>query len=185
MAQIEHEYTGDDFTTSLKMLNPSFFEGGPTGIFIGSHLQSVTSKLGLGMEAIWQRAAMNQPPEAAISYVARYKSDDWVASAQIHPQGVLNATYWRKISDKVQAGADLTLQVMPAPGGMMGGLQKEGVTTIGAKYDFRASTFRAQVDSKGKLSMLLEKRVAPPVTMTLGCEVDHVTVSSVLAPNTY
>jgi len=47
------------------------------------------------------------------------------------------------------------------------------VTTVGAKYDFRMSTFRAQVDSTGKLSCLLEKRVAPPVQLTFAAEVDH------------
>ncbi|ORY71604.1 mitochondrial import receptor subunit tom-40 [Pseudomassariella vexata] len=175
MASIEHEYVGADFTSSLKMLNPSYLEGGLTGIFIGSHLQSVTSKLALGAEAMWQRAAMNQPPESALSYAARYKSDDWIASLQLQAQGALNATYWRRLSDKVQAGVDMTLSIVPGAGGMMGaGWQKEGITTIGAKYDFRMSTFRAQVDSTGKLSCLLEKRVAPPVMMSFGCDVDHV-----------
>jgi mitochondrial import receptor subunit TOM40 len=179
MTQFEHEYTGADFTSSLKMLNPSCLEGGLTGIFIGSHLQSITKKLALGLETVWQRGALNQPPEAAISFAGRYKSDDWVAAAQLHAQGALNATYWRRISEKVQAGVDLTLQLVPGPGGLMGGgIQKEGITTIGAKYDFRMSVFRAQVDSKGKLSCLLEKRMAPSVTMTFGAEVEHATVST-------
>lgn len=178
MASIEHEYVGADFTSSLKMLNPSYLEGGLTGIFIGQHLQSVTRKLALGMEAVWQRAALNQPPEAAMSYVARYKSNDWIATAQLHAQGALNATYWRRLSDKVQAGVDMTLQVVPGQGGMMGGgFQKEGITTVGAKYDFRMSVFRAQVDSKGKLSCLLERVVAPPVRLSFGIDLDHATVS--------
>ncbi|ETS80201.1 Mitochondrial import receptor subunit tom-40 [Pestalotiopsis fici W106-1] len=176
MAQVEHEYTGADFTSNLTMLNPSYIEGGLTGIFITRHFQSITKKLALGLEAVWQRAALNQPPDAAMSFAGRYKSDDWIATAQLHAQGALNATYWRRISEKVQAGVDLTLQLVPGgAGGMMGGLQKEGITTIGAKYDFRMSTFRAQVDSKGKLSCLLEKRVAPPVTMSFGADVDHAT----------
>ncbi|KAI8965726.1 eukaryotic porin-domain-containing protein [Daldinia sp. FL1419] len=179
MASIEHEYTGSDFTSSLKMLNPSYLEGGLTGIFILSHLQSVTRKLALGIEAVWQRAALNQPPESALSYCAKYKSDDWVATAQIHAQGALNTTYWRKLSDKVQAGVDMTLQVAPGPGGLMGGgLQKEGLTSVGVKYDFRMSTFRAQVDSKGKLACILEKRVAPPVMMSFCADVDHFTQSA-------
>ena len=179
MAQFEHEYTGRDFTASLKALNPSALEGGLTGIFIGSYLQSVTPKLALGLEGIWQRAGLTQPPDTAISYAARYKSDDWIATAQLQAQGVLNTSYWRKLSDKVQAGVDMTLSLVPSGGGLMGGgLQKEGITTFGAKYDFRMSTFRAQLDSKGKLSCLLEKRVAAPVTMTFGADVDHVTVSA-------
>ncbi|OTA61063.1 hypothetical protein K449DRAFT_331483 [Hypoxylon sp. EC38] len=179
MASIEHEYTGRDFTSSIKMLNPSYLEGGLTGIYILSHLQSVTRKLALGIEAVWQRAALNQPPESALSYCAKYKSDDWIATAQLHAQGALNATYWRKLSDKVQAGVDMTLQVAPGPGGLMGGgLQKEGITSVGVKYDFRMSTFRAQVDSKGKLGCILEKRVAPPVMMSFCADVDHFSQSA-------
>jgi len=182
MAQFEQEYTGDDFSASLKMLNPSYLDGGLTGIVIGSYLQSVTPKLALGLETLWQRPALTQGPECAVSYCARYKSTDWVATAQIQAaMGTLNTSYWRKISDKVQAGVDMSLGLVPSAGGLMGGgLQKEGVTTIGAKYDFRMSTFRAQVDSKGKLSCLLEKRVAPPVMMTFAADIDHFTQSAKL-----
>ncbi|KAI5862764.1 eukaryotic porin-domain-containing protein [Durotheca rogersii] len=176
MASIEHEYTGGDFTSSLKMLNPSYLEGGLTGIFILSHLQSVTRKLSLGIEAVWQRAALNQPPESTLAYCAKYKSDDWIATAQLHAQGALNATYWRRLSEKVQAGVDMTLMTSPSPAAMMGGsMRREGLTYVGVKYDFRMSTFRAQVDSGGKLSCVLEKRVAPPVTMSFCADVDHFT----------
>ncbi|SPO00608.1 probable mitochondrial import receptor MOM38 [Cephalotrichum gorgonifer] len=175
MTQIENEYTGDDFTASLKMLNPSYLNGGLTGIYVGSYLQSVTSKLGLGFETVWQRGVLTQPPETAISVCGRYKSDDWVASAQLQTQGAINATYWRRISDKVQAGVDMTLALVPSQGGgpLGGGITKEGTTAVGVKYDFRMSTFRAQVDSKGKIGLLVEKRVAPPVMMTFAAEVDH------------
>ncbi|KAK0636366.1 mitochondrial import receptor subunit TOM40 [Bombardia bombarda] len=176
MAQFEQEYVGSDFTASIKALNPSFLEGGLTGIYIGHYLQSVTSKLALGLEAVWQRGGLTQGPDTAVSYFARYKSNDWVASAQLQAQGALNTSFWRRLSDKVQAGVDMTLSLVPGQGGMMGGgLQKEGITTFGAKYDFRMATFRAQVDSKGKLSCLLEKRVAAPVTMTFAADVDHFT----------
>ncbi len=56
---------------------------------------------------------------------------------------------------------------------MGSGSRKEGTTTVGAKYDFRTSTFRAQLDSSGKLSCLLEKRVLPPVQITFAGEMDH------------
>ncbi|KAI0016213.1 mitochondrial import receptor subunit TOM40 [Xylariomycetidae sp. FL0641] len=173
MASIEHEYVGSDFTSSLKMINPSYLEGGLTGIFILSHLQSVTKRLALGVETIWQRAAVGSPPEAATAYSARYKTDDWIATAQMHAaQGMLNATYWRKLSDRVQAGVDMTLQAAPT-GGVKGGIQTEGVTSVGVKYDFRMSTYRAQVDSKGKLGCFIEKRVAPMVMMSFCADVDH------------
>ncbi|CCC08925.1 hypothetical protein SMACR_07561 [Sordaria macrospora] len=175
MAQFEHEHLGDDFTASLKAINPSFLDGGLTGIFVGDYLQSVTPRLGLGLQAVWQRQGLTQGPDTAISYFARYKADDWVASAQLQAQGALNTSFWKKLTDRVQAGVDMTLSVAPSQS-MMGGLTKEGITTFGAKYDFRMSTFRAQIDSTGKLSCLLEKRLgAAPVTLTFAADVDHVT----------
>lgn len=183
MVQVDNEYTGNDFTASLKTLNPSIIDGGLTGIFIGSYLQSVTPSLALGLEAIWQRAALNQGPETAVSYCARYKGSDWIASAQIQAQGAINTSYWRRLTDKVEAGVDLNLQFAGLSGaGMMGGpIRKEGVTTVGAKYDFRMSTFRAQVDSTGKLSCLLEKVVAPPVRLTFAADMDHFKVCNTLS----
>jgi mitochondrial import receptor subunit TOM40 len=180
MVQVDNEYTGNDFTASVKTLNPSLIDGGLTGIFIGSYLQSVTPNLALGLEAIWQRAAMNQGPETAVSYCAKYKGSDWIASAQLQAQGAITTSYWRKLTDKVEAGVDLNLQFagLSGAGGLMGmPMRKEGVTTVGAKYDFRMSTFRAQVDSTGKLSCLLEKRVAPPVQLTFAAEMDQFKVS--------
>jgi len=180
MTQLEHEYTGSDFTASVKALNPSVLDGGFTGVVIAQYLQSVTPKFALGLEAFWQRAGLTQPPNAAISYFARYKSGDWVATAQMQAMGGLQATYWRRLSERVQAGVETTLSLTPGGGGMMGGpMQKEGLTTFGARYDFRMSTFRAQIDTKGKLSCLLEKRVAAPVSMTFAAEVDHTTVSDI------
>jgi mitochondrial import receptor subunit TOM40 len=180
MVQVDNDYTGNDFTASIKSLNPSFLEGGLTGIFIGSYMQSLTPGLAVGLEAIWQRSAMNTGPETAISYCGKYKGGYWIASATLQAQGAINTTYWRRLTDKVEAGVDLNLQIA-APrggGGLMGGeIRKEGVATVGAKYDFRASTFRAQVDSTGKLSCLLEKRVAPAVQLTFAGDMDHFKVS--------
>lgn len=184
MVQFDNEYTGRDFTASLKTLNPSIIDGGLTGIFIGSYLQSVTPNLALGLEAIWQRAALNQGPETAVSYCAKYRGNDWIASAQLAAQGAIQTSYWRKLTDKVEAGVDLNLQFagLSGAGGLMGGpVRKEGVTTVGAKYDFRMSTFRAQVDSTGKLSCLLEKRVAPPVQLTFAADMDHFKVCCCLS----
>lgn len=174
MTQLEGEYQGSDFSAVLKALNPSILEGGLTGIFIGQYLQSVTPKLALGIETVWQRAGLSQPPDSAISYLARYKSENFIASAQLQAQGAFNATYWQRLSDKVQAGVDMTLSMAPGPSMM--GIQKEGITTFGAKYDFRMSTLRAQIDTKGKLACVFEKRVAPPLMVTFAAEVDHYTV---------
>ncbi|KIW96967.1 uncharacterized protein Z519_02358 [Cladophialophora bantiana CBS 173.52] len=174
MVQIENEYTGNDFSASIKALSPSIMEGGLTGIFIGSYLQSITPKLALGLEGVWQRPALNSKPETALSYCARYKSTDWIASAQWLSQGSLGATYWRRLTDKVEAGVDCQLQFAPGMGAsMFGGLRREGTTTVGLKYSFTNSVYRAQVDSTGKFGVVLERRVAPPVTLTFAAEIDQ------------
>ncbi|PYH28694.1 TOM complex pore protein TOM40 [Aspergillus neoniger CBS 115656] len=174
LMQLDNDYTGDDFSASLKAFNPSYLEGGLTGIFVGSYLQSVTPNLALGFEAIWQRQAMNARPESALSYGARYKTADWIVSAQLQAQGVITASYWKKLSERVEAGVDMNLQFAPnAAAALMGGPSRDGTTAIGAKYDFRASTFRAQVDSTGKVSCLLEKRIAMPIALTFAGEIDQ------------
>jgi len=174
VVQFDNEYTGDDFSASLKALSPSIMEGGLTGIVIGSYLQSITPKLALGFEGVWQRAALNARPETAMSYCARYKGSDWIASAQYLAAGSLGASYWRKLTDKVEAGVDCQLQFAPGVGGgMFATPRREGTTTVGVKYNFAAAVYRAQVDSAGKIGMVLEKRVAPPVTITCAAEIDQ------------
>jgi mitochondrial import receptor subunit TOM40 len=178
MVQLEADYVGADFTTNVKAMNPSILEGATTGIFIGSYLQAVTPRLSLGLEAVWQRAAGNEGPQTAVSYAARYRGSDWIASAQLLAQGGVQTTYWKRLSDKVEAGVDINLQFLGLSGsqGMMGGPENEGITTLGAKYDFRTSTFRGQVDSKGKVSCVLDKRISPPVMVTFAGELDHAKV---------
>jgi mitochondrial import receptor subunit TOM40 len=177
MFQIDNDYTGKDFTASLKSINPSILDGGLTGIYITSYLQSVTPSLALGLELLWQRQAMNMGPETAISYVARYKGSDWIASAQLAPLASgISTSYWRKLTDKVEVGAELNLQFQPGVGGrsLMGsGLRKEASTTLGIKYDFRNSVMRAQVDSQGRLSCYLEKVVLPILRLSFAGELDH------------
>jgi mitochondrial import receptor subunit TOM40 len=175
---LEQNYTGDDFTAELKSISPSILEGCLTGMFIGSYLQSVTPRLALGLEGVWQRAGAGMGPEAALSYAARYKGDDWIGSLQLLTQGGLQGSYWRRLTDRVETGMDINLQFAGLSGGnaMLGGPSNEGVATLGAKYEFSRSIFRAQVDSKGKIGCLLEKMIAPPVRVTFAGEMDHVKV---------
>jgi mitochondrial import receptor subunit TOM40 len=172
----ELDYKGDDFTASIKSMNPSLLEGGLTGMFIGSYMQSITKRLALGMEAVWQKPAGAPAPEAAVSYAGRYTGDDWIASAQLLTQGGLQASYWRKLTERVETGVDVSLQF--AAMDMMGGIRKEGAATFGAKYEFSRSVFRAQIDSAGKVGCLLDKIVAPAVRVTFAGEIDHVKVST-------
>jgi mitochondrial import receptor subunit TOM40 len=176
---LEQDYAGGDFTASLKSINPSLLEGGLTGMFIGSYLQSLTPRLALGLEGVLQKPGGGLGPEAALSYAARYKGDDWIGSLQVLAQGGLQGSYWRRLTDKVETGVDVNLQFAGLSGAnaMLGGPTREGTATLGAKYEFSRSIFRAQVDSQGKIGCLLDKVIAPPVRVTFAGELDHVKVS--------
>ena len=63
MFSIEQDYTGADFTAAAKAMNPSILEGGLTGIFVADYLQSITPRLALGLNAVWQRAARGLAPD--------------------------------------------------------------------------------------------------------------------------
>lgn len=69
----------------------------------------------------------------------------------------LVASFWRKVSDKVEAGLEtqVAATVKQVADPLMGiGFEPvvEGTTTIGAKYEYRTAVFRGQLDSKGKVS---------------------------------
>jgi mitochondrial import receptor subunit TOM40 len=164
MVILEHDYSGKDYTMNVKAMNPSPTSG--TGIFIGNYLQSVTKNLALGVETLYQRPTP-ELAEVSHSYLAKYTGSDkdWIATAQVQPAGILQATYWQKLSDKVDVAADL--QLISAPS------RREAIATLGAKYDLRMSTFRAQVDSTGKVSALLEQKFAPSFAFLFAGEIDH------------
>jgi mitochondrial import receptor subunit TOM40 len=175
MLQVEHDYQGSDFSLNFKSLNPSVLDGGFTGVAVASLLQSVSPKLALGLEAVYSSQSPLYPPDAAVSYVGRYVADDWIAAAQLQAQGAVLASFWRRVTDKVEAGIETSIAVGGNQQALMMGHAPsiEASTTIGAKYEFRQSVFRGQIDSAGKVSCLLERRVLPVVSVIFAGEIDH------------
>jgi mitochondrial import receptor subunit TOM40 len=163
MIQLEHDFVGTDFNLNFKAINPSPVDS--SGVYIGSYLQSVSKNVALGVESLFQRGPTGS--DLANSYLAKYTSSDksWIATAQIQAQGVIQATYWQKLSEKVDVAADI--QIINAP------TRRDAIATLGAKYDFRAAQFRAQVDSTGKVSALLEQRFIPAFAFLVSGEIDH------------
>ena len=93
----------------------------------------------------------------------------WIATAQFQPLGLLQASYYHKLSSQVEVAADL--QLIAAP------MKRDAVATIGAKWELRMATFRAQLDSGGKVSAALEQRFAPNFAFLFTGEIDHFKVS--------
>jgi len=163
MIQLEHDYQGQDFSVNLKGVNPS--PSDLTGIYVGSYLQSISKNFALGFETLYQRQTPSSS-EFTTSYLARLIGNEknWIATAQVQPS-VLQATYWQKLSEKVEVAAEL--QVLSTP------TRRDAIATLGAKYEFRLANFRAQVDSTGKVSALLEQRFTPAFAFLVAGEIDH------------
>lgn len=181
MCQLEHDFIASDFSVNFKSLNPYLLDGGFTGVATASLLQSVTSKLSLGVEAMYSKQASFTPPDSSLSYFARYNAGKWIASAQVlAAQGSIVASFWRKVSDHVEAGLETQIAagMKPVNDPLMGGAVGynpvvEGATTIGTKYEYRAGVFRGQVDSNGKVSAFLEKRIGAVASVLFSGEIDH------------
>jgi mitochondrial import receptor subunit TOM40 len=172
MVQLEHDYLGTDYSVNIKALNPSPLDG--SGMYIGSYFQSVSKKLAVGVESVYQTGPSpipGLPPiaEVSTSYLAKYTGKDWVATTQVQPVGAVQATYWQKLGEKLEVAAELQLVTARQ--------RREAVATVGAKYSLRQAMFRAQVDSAGKVSALLEQQLAPTFSFLLAGEIDHVKVS--------
>lgn len=163
MINFEHDWVGSDFAANFKAINPSPIDG--SGIFLGSYLQSLTKNLALGTETMYQRAG--GADEMNTAYLLKYTSTqrDWIATAQLQPQGLLSATYWHKLGEKLEIAADL--QIVAAE------TRRDALAQVGAKWDLRMATFRAQLDSTGKVSALLEQRFAPTFSFLVSGEIDH------------
>jgi hypothetical protein len=172
MMQLEQDYQGLDFSANARAINPSPVDG--SGVYIGNYLQSVTRNLAFGVEALYQRPTADMA-ELSNSLLARYASTDrsWIATAQLQPAtGMLQGTYYHRLSEKVDVAADL--QVIAAP------TRRDALATLGAKWDLRMATFRAQVDSGGKVAVLLEQRFAPTFAFLVAGEIDHFKVRALL-----
>ncbi|ORX97654.1 hypothetical protein K493DRAFT_313989 [Basidiobolus meristosporus CBS 931.73] len=162
MLQLETDYNGDDFNLNVKAVNPSPAEG--TGIFVGSYLQSVTKNLSVGLEGLLQKPTPDIE-ESGLAYVARYAKDNYIATAQFQGMGVIQASYYQKINEKVDFGTEV--QILCAQG------RREAVCSVGGKFDFRQATFRGQVDTTGKVSAVLEEKMAPGFSFLISGEIDH------------
>ena len=171
---MEHDYIGSDYALNVKSVNPS--PADLTGIYMGSYLQSVTKNLALGVEGIFQRPSPDMA-DVVTAYLAKYTSTDrnWIPTAQLQGAGIMQATYWQKLSDKVDVAADL--QVMAAPG------RRDALATLAARYELRMASFRAQLDSTGKVSAFLEQKFAPTFSFLVSGEIDHFKVRTLAFPS--
>jgi len=190
--QLEHDVKLSSTSFNFKTMNPDFTSQSFQGVIVGSILQSITPRFALGLETSWQRQpfpglqrGQTLPSETLTTFLAKLigRNKDWIAAASLTPAaGTLNATFWKKLADKIEAGVSLELKgetaasVPQGPGLMAQPLitrVREGVATAGIKYEFRQSMFRAQIDSGGRLSAYLDRRILPSIGISFCGDIDH------------
>ena len=165
MVQLEQEVNGSDYSLNFKTMNANPLE--MTGLYMASYLQSVTQNLVVGSEIVLQRPTRDME-ETAMSLVGKYTGKDFIATAQFQGMGAIQASYYQRINEKVDFGVELNLM---AQGG-----RREAVATVGGKFDFRAATFRGQIDTTGRVSAVLEEKMAPGFSFLISGDLDHMKV---------
>ncbi|CAG8565060.1 1261_t:CDS:2 [Paraglomus occultum] len=161
MLQLEQDYQGSDYSINFKTVNPSPVDS--TGIFILSYLQSVTQKLSLGTEIVYQKLTSDLE-ETVKQYVMKYTGKDYIATLNYQEAGALQASYYQKINEKVDFGTELQMLL---DGG------RRAVCTVGGKFDFRAATIRGQVDTTGRVSVVIEEKIAPGFSFLITGDMEH------------
>ncbi|KAJ1515146.1 translocase of outer mitochondrial membrane [Coelomomyces lativittatus] len=183
MFHLESEYLGPDYTFNVKTLNPGIQDG--SGIYIASYLQSLTHQLALGVECVYQKSMGFS--ESSLALVGKYTfprfqlqvtelnpatdlipeqpTQDPVLTFTYQTFGSLHCSYLHPISNKVELASEWHA--------MCNAKSRESVLSVGAKYEFKHSTFKTMLDSQGKITSLLEQKLAPGISFLLSGELDH------------
>lgn len=170
MVQFEADWIGNGGTSlNLKAINPNPTDG--NGIFTASLLQSLSKSLALGAEIITQKVPDSTSIEQGINLGMKWKlKENSVFTATLQQFVALQTSYHHRVSDKVELASELQLLLV--------GPRKDAVSSVGAKFEYRQATLRAQVDSTGRVGMVLEEKLFPGFALLLSGEIDHVRSAS-------
>ena len=166
MVQIEGDWVGSDGTSiNCKAINPNPTDG--HGIFTCSVLQSITKSLALGAEIIAQKVPDSSAIEQGMNLGMKMRtSPDSTFTATLQQFVALQTSYHHRVSEKVELATEMQILLV--------GPRKDAVSSVGAKFEYRQATLRAQIDSTGKVGMFLEEKLFPGFALLLSGEIDHV-----------
>lgn len=166
MVQLETDWIGSGGTSvNLKAINPNPTDG--HGIFTCAVLQSLSKNLAVGGEIITQKVPDSMSVENGVNLGMRLRTgSDSVFTATLQQFVALQTSYHHRVSEKVELGTEMQMLLV--------GPRKDAVTSVGAKFEYRQATLRAQVDSTGRVGMFLEEKLFPGFALLLSGEIDHV-----------
>ena len=166
MVQFEGDWVGSEGTSvNLKAINPNPTDG--HGIFTCSLLQSLSKSFAVGGEMIAQKVPDSDAIEQGINLGMRMRvSPDSTLTATLQQFVALQTSYHHRVSEKVELATEMQVLLV--------GPRKDAVTSVGAKFEYRQATLRAQLDSTGRVGMVLEEKLFPGFALLLSGEIDHV-----------
>lgn len=167
VTQLTSDYKGKDYVASLTFGNPDVLNG--SGVIVGQYLHSVTKRLAIGTELLYQYGPNVPGYQIAVHTLAgRYAGDNYQVSTSLTPMaGGLHVCYYQKANESLQIGVELE-----------GSLRTQECTaTLGYQLELPKAnlTFRGQFDSNWCVGAVMEKKLPPlPFTFALSGFANHV-----------
>jgi len=148
----ELEYSGDDWHGQMKWINP-----GTYGI---SYHQAITQRFSMGCDLFYRY----QQSFSMATYGMRYNTGKSISTAVVNSSSAA-FSYSQILSKQVRLSTELVFGA--SPNGI------ESKYTLGMDYSLRMSTFRAHIDSGGRVVTYLEEMLNPNTKVLLSAELDH------------
>ena len=82
--------------------------------------------------------------------------------------GLIHSSYWRKINQRVEIATEVQLLAEQGRSG-----RREGIATLGWKFDTLFATIRSSIDTHGRISTVLEERIAPGIALQLSADMNY------------
>ena len=170
MLQVEFDHVGSDYSFNCKAFNPTPMTTkesrgivGIGGIFTAGLMQSVSKNVALGMELIHQRINPKEQDWGA-SLSAKAWDSKRILTLTLQQFTLLQGSYWHKVGDKVELGSEIQVSLLG---------RRDGMATVACKLDFKQATVRGQLDTTGKVGLVLEEKLAPGFSFIACGELDH------------
>ncbi|KAJ3124458.1 translocase of outer mitochondrial membrane [Nowakowskiella sp. JEL0407] len=165
-----------------------------TGIFSASYLQSISKSWAVGAEYQYQRLTPDNE-ESGLTYAVRWapppetllpppgfpegmpspyypinpKDFTQVLATTYQPStGLLHSSYWRKLNQRLEVGAEVQALITPGSDG-----RREAIANFGFKLDTVSSIIRGSVDSHGHISAFIDEKFTPGLALQLSGEIDY------------
>lgn len=159
--QLEAEYRGETFNSSLKIGEPDLVN--ESGVVIGNYLQSITDNLLLGGELRYQYEKGME--NSVMTVGGHYRRADYNIYATIVPiAAAFNLSYMKKIHPTTNLFIDYE-----------GALMSETKLSAGYETNFQAANIRGQIDSEGHVSAIMERKMGPGISFKLCGRLNHLT----------